>query len=243
MNLSLLGLVSIVSTTIFCAFTLGGCASESPPPRTAYVRAQPVSDVPAPALASRAATAPTASAAPTVQPGQFKHMPPPRPGWAPSSASSPEQVVSRYGPSAPPKETATSPPSARSALISPMIRESVSGIVPPHSGTQPALLPSMKARVKVFCPVACSIWASVGVDWVMSMYGATFQLSPLGGGEVTVLLGLGEAVVPVGVGLLLAVGVVLGVGEELEAPVLGEGPAGPDSTKSSAKYSGWAYQP
>ena len=82
-----------------------------------------------------------------------------------------EQTAARYGPAAPPNDTATSPPSARSALISPVIRESFSAIVPPQLGLQPDESPRTNASVKNFCPVACATWASVGVAMVMSMYG------------------------------------------------------------------------
>ena len=118
-----------------------------------------------------------------------------------------------------------------------MMRESVSGMVPPHSGTQPALLPSRNARVNVFCPVACSTCSSVGEEAVMSMYGATFQFRPPGG----------EPVVPVGEALAdadadgeaewLALALAEGDGVALtDALADGEelAPAGPVNARSSA---------
>lgn len=95
MNLPFVSFLSIVATTLFCCFTMG-CADETPPPRTAYVRAHAVSDVPTPPLAVRA-TAPgasvAASPAPTIQPGQYKHVPLPHAATGASTPSSPEQVV------------------------------------------------------------------------------------------------------------------------------------------------------
>src|SRR6185312_9001093 len=91
--------------------------------------------------------------------------------YAAAWADALEQTEARYGPAAPPKDTATSPPSARRSLISPAIRESFSAMVPPQDGTQPADEPRTNASVKYFCPVAWATWARVGDDMVMSMYG------------------------------------------------------------------------
>src|SRR4051794_31325565 len=98
--------------------------------------------------------------------------------YAAASADAPEHVDSRYGPLAPPEDTITLPPAALSALISPMIRESVSPIVPPHDGWQPVESASTNASVNAFCPVAFATSTSVGDGYVMSTYGATLALPP-----------------------------------------------------------------
>src|SRR4051812_19633211 len=120
--------------------------------------------------------------------------------YAAASADAPEHVDSRYGPLAPPEDTITLPPAALSALISPMIRESVSPIVPPHDGWQPVESASTNASVNAFCPVAFATSTSVGDGYVMSTYGATRALPPPGG-VVGDVVGDGEAEVGDAVGV------------------------------------------
>ena len=52
-----------------------------------------------------------------------------------------------------------------------MMRESFSGMVPPHDGLQPVLSARANARLKCFWPVAFATSRRVGVAKVMSMYG------------------------------------------------------------------------
>src|SRR6266508_4122675 len=68
--------------------------------------------------------------------------------YAATSCACEPHTCSRYGPTAPPKATVTSPPIPLMALMSLTMRDSVSGIVPPQDGTQPADDPITKAVVK-----------------------------------------------------------------------------------------------
>ncbi|CAM5372415.1 hypothetical protein SCANM63S_05174 [Streptomyces canarius] len=66
--------------------------------------------------------------------------------YAAASASAEEQVVASSEPEAPPKETRTSPPLARSAPICAATASLVRSVTPPHLGVQPP--PSVrKARL------------------------------------------------------------------------------------------------
>ena len=67
--------------------------------------------------------------------------------YALASALCVPQTCSRYGPTAPPNATVTSPPLERIALMSLTIRDSVSGMVPPQDGTHPAAEPMTNAAV------------------------------------------------------------------------------------------------
>lgn len=58
---------------------------------------------------------------------------------------------------------------AFSAWMSPMIRGSSSGIVPPHDGLQPVESASTNASVNTLCPVAFATSTSDGAGIVMSM--------------------------------------------------------------------------
>src|SRR5262245_59098316 len=88
---------------------------------------------------------------------------------------------SRYGPTAPPNAIDTSPPAALTARMSLTMRASLSGVVPPHVGTQPAAEPITNAAVKLRCPVADATWAMVGLGIVTSTYGHDLGDPPVGG--------------------------------------------------------------
>src|ERR1041384_996454 len=82
-----------------------------------------------------------------------------------------------------------SPPIPLIALIWPVIRESLSGMLPPQLGLQPEADARTKASVKTRCPVALATSVSDGVVIVMSMYGQAC-LPPVGQPVVLPVTGL-----------------------------------------------------
>src|SRR3954470_11823071 len=96
--------------------------------------------------------------------------------YAPASADADEQCSPSLLPLKPPKETMTSPPAPRIALIFAWSSPPVSGREPSHSGLQPPS-ESMKARVKYLMPVAdITAVGLCGLPQPKYSYGATAML-------------------------------------------------------------------
>src|SRR5215475_14180995 len=104
--------------------------------------------------------------------------------YAPASAEADEQCSPSLLPLYPPKDTTTSPPAERIALICVWSLPPVSARSPSHFGLQ-VPSESMNARVKYLMPVAdITLVGDCGLPQPRYSYGATAMLAPLGGGEV-----------------------------------------------------------
>ena len=127
------------------------------------------------------------------------------------------QVCASSLPSSPPNETRTSPPIARSALISAATGLSPIAVVPPHSGVQPPP-DTTNARLNCLTPVlAATLVRLNGGNRLVSTYGAKPAVVPAG------WLGEGDGAGEVGDGDGLLLGVAVGVGVGAVADGLGVG--------------------
>src|SRR2546429_1881219 len=99
-------------------------------------------------------------------------------GYAPASADADKQCSPSLMPLHPPKDTITSPPAPRIALIFDWSSPPVSGRAPSHCGLQ-LPLESMNARVKNLIPVAdITAVGLCGTPQPKYSYGATAMLDP-----------------------------------------------------------------